>query len=232
VFAGPSYPPPPEGSAEPDHLEVDLGIAVLGRWPVLDARPVVMPARHRSWDPVALVVRLAHPAGPLPVVAACLDYGVPYTDDRIAQGELVAQLATDPELDGPCPVLLMGDLNAAVESPVLRAVRDRLVDAWPAGGGDPAAVTLPSSHPSAPLEAGRSWSTSGSTTSSSGPVARTSTWWSRGCASSGTRSTGCSRRTTAPCWSTCAGAADVRSASRTARPGCRRGRSLRGCREG
>jgi endonuclease/exonuclease/phosphatase family metal-dependent hydrolase len=154
VFARPSYPPPPEDSAEPDHRGVDLGIAVLSRWPVLDARPVVMPARHRSWDPVALVARVAHPAGPLPVVAACLDYGVPYTDDRIAQGELVAQLATDPELDGPCPVLLMGDLNAAVESPVLRAVRDRLVDAWPAGGGDPAAVTLPSSHPSAPLEAG------------------------------------------------------------------------------
>jgi hypothetical protein len=29
-----------------------------------------------------------------------------------------------------------------------------LTDAWVAGHGDPAAVTLPSSHPSAPLEAG------------------------------------------------------------------------------
>jgi endonuclease/exonuclease/phosphatase family metal-dependent hydrolase len=154
AFAGPSYPPPPADSAEPDHRDVDLGIAVLSRWPVLSARPVVMPARHRGWDPVALVVRVAHPAGPLPVVVACLDYGVPYTDDRIAQGEQVADLATDPDLDGPCPVLLAGDLNAAVGSPVLRAVRDRLVDAWAAGGGDPAAVTLPSSHPSAPLEAG------------------------------------------------------------------------------
>jgi endonuclease/exonuclease/phosphatase family metal-dependent hydrolase len=50
-------------------------------------------------------------------VAACLDYGVPYTDDRIAQGAFVADLATDPHFDGPCPVLLMGDLNAAVDSP-------------------------------------------------------------------------------------------------------------------
>ena len=55
-----------------------------------------MPARHRSWDPVALTVRLDHPAGPLPVVATCLEHGIPYTDDRIAQGDFVADLATDP----------------------------------------------------------------------------------------------------------------------------------------
>jgi endonuclease/exonuclease/phosphatase family metal-dependent hydrolase len=87
-------------------------------------------------------------------VAACLDYGVPYTDDRIAQGACLADLATDPLLDGACPVLLMGDLNAAVDSPVLRPVRDVLTDAWSAGHGAGDAVTLPSTHPSAPLEAG------------------------------------------------------------------------------
>jgi endonuclease/exonuclease/phosphatase family metal-dependent hydrolase len=143
VFAAPSYPPEP-----------GLGIAVLSRWPVLDHDAPAMPARHRRFDPVALAVRVEHPAGPLPIVAACLDYGVPYTDDRIAQGAFVAGLATDPRFDGPCPVLLMGDMNAAVESPVLRAVRDVLTDAWTAGHGDPDAVTLPSTHPSAPLEAG------------------------------------------------------------------------------
>jgi endonuclease/exonuclease/phosphatase family metal-dependent hydrolase len=147
VFAGPSYPPAPAG-------DVGLGIAVLSRWPVLDHEALVMPARHRSWDPVTLAVRVAHPAGPLPIVATCLEYGVPYTDDRIAQGAFVADLATSPRFDGPCPVLLMGDLNAAVDSPVLRPVGDVLTDAWVAGGGSLAAVTLPSSHPSAPLEAG------------------------------------------------------------------------------
>ncbi len=145
VFAGPSYPPAPAD---------ELGIAVLSRWPVLDYEAPVMPARHRSWDPVALAVRVDHPAGPLPIVAACLDYGVPYTDDRIAQGAFVADLATDPRFDGPCPVLLMGDLNAAVDSPVLRPVGDVLTDAWVAGNGPADAVTLPSTHPSAPLEAG------------------------------------------------------------------------------
>ena len=145
VFGSPSYPTAPQD---------DLGIAVLSRWPILDHEALVMPARHRSWDPVVLCVRVDHPAGPLPIVAACLDFGVPYTDDRIAQGAFVADLATDPRFDGPCPVLLMGDLNAAVESPVLRPVRDRLTDAWTAGGGAADAITLPSTHPSAPLEAG------------------------------------------------------------------------------
>lgn len=151
VFASPSYPPAPN---DPDAAGIDLGIAVLSRWPILDSEVAVMPARHRSWDPVALTVRVDHPAGPLPIVAACLEYGVPYTDDRIAQGAFIADLATGPRFDGPCPVLLMGDLNAAVDSPVLRPVRDVLTDAWSAGQGAADAVTLPSSHPSAPLEAG------------------------------------------------------------------------------
>lgn len=149
VFAAPSYPPAP---ADADGSE--LGIALLSRWPILDHETAVLPARHRGWDPVALCARVAHPAGPLPVVTACLEYGVPYTDDRIAQGAFVAGLATDPRFDGPCPVLLMGDLNAAADSPVLRPVRDVLVDAWAAGGGAADAVTLPSTHPSAPLGAG------------------------------------------------------------------------------
>ena len=154
VFASPSYPPAPGDPGRADWAGIDLGIAVLSRWRILDHETAVMPARHRDWDPVALVVRFDHPAGPLPVVAACLDYGVPYTDDRIAQGTFVADLATDPRLDGPCPVLLMGDLNAAAGSPVLRRAGDVLTDAWIAGGGSPEAVTLPSTHPSAPLEAG------------------------------------------------------------------------------
>ncbi|BEL03383.1 endonuclease/exonuclease/phosphatase family protein [Actinoplanes sichuanensis] len=148
VFAGPSYP------AAPADQEFELGIAVLTRWPILDSAARVLPARHRRWDPVALTVRTAHPAGPLPVVAACLEHAVPYTDDRVAQGAALAEMATDPSLDGPTPVLLLGDLNAAVDSPVLRPIRDVLVDAWTAGDGDPDAITLPSTHPYAPMEAG------------------------------------------------------------------------------
>ena len=154
AFASPSYPVAPTDTGIPDHEGIGLGVAVLSRWPIVDQQALVMPARHRSWDPTALVVRVEHPAGPLPIVATCLEHGIPYTDDRIAQGSFVADLATSPRLDGPCPVLLMGDLNAAADSPVLRSVGDVLVDAWIAGGGSEDAVTLPSTHPSAPLEAG------------------------------------------------------------------------------
>jgi endonuclease/exonuclease/phosphatase family metal-dependent hydrolase len=154
AFAAPSYPPAPQNRDVDDWNGVDLGIAVLSRWPILDHEALVMPARHRDWDPVTLTVRVDHPTGPLPIIATCLDYGVPYTDDRIAQGAFVADLATDPRFDGPCPVLLMGDMNAAIDSPVLRAVRDVLTDAWTAGDGRSDAVTLSSTYPSAPLEAG------------------------------------------------------------------------------
>ncbi len=154
AFAAPSYPLAPRNTGEDALDGADLGIAVLTRWPIIEARPVVMPARHRNWDPVTLVVSTEHPGGPMHVIAACLDYGVPYTDDRIAQAALLADLATSPDRDGPCPVIVAGDLNAAVGSPVLRSIEDVLVDAWIAGAGDPDAVTLPSTHPSAPMEAG------------------------------------------------------------------------------
>jgi hypothetical protein len=37
---------------------------------------------------------------------------------------------------------------------VLRPLEDVLIDTWAAGGGDLGAVTIPSSHPEAPVEAG------------------------------------------------------------------------------
>ena len=153
AFAAPSYPPAPATPKTPDHEGVALGIGLLSRWPIAGLRRVELPARHRTSNPVAMVASLAHPAGPLHVVAACLEYEPAYNDDRVAQGHALVDLATDPALDGPLPVIVAGDLNAAPDSPVLRPLHDVLTDAWPAGGGDPTAVTIPSTHPSAPVEA-------------------------------------------------------------------------------
>ena len=36
VFASPSYPPAPSVTDVPDFAGIDLGIAVLSRWPILD----------------------------------------------------------------------------------------------------------------------------------------------------------------------------------------------------
>jgi endonuclease/exonuclease/phosphatase family metal-dependent hydrolase len=59
----------------------------------------------------------------------------------------------DPALDGPLPVLLIGDLNAPPDEPELAPLREVTIDTWEAGGGDPAATTLDSLLPYAPLEA-------------------------------------------------------------------------------
>ncbi|MFK4084859.1 endonuclease/exonuclease/phosphatase family protein [Kribbella sp. NPDC020789] len=154
AFAAPSYPPAPAAPEIPDHAGVELGLGLLSRWPILQQETIAMPARHRAWDPVVLKATVDHPAGPLPVLVACLEYAITYSDDRLAQAALLADLATDPSTDGPCPSLAMGDLNAAADSAVLRPLQDVLTDAWVAGRGASDAITLPSTHPSAPLEAG------------------------------------------------------------------------------
>ena len=132
-FAEPSYPAVPDPPQLADHEGITLGLGVLSRWPITSMRPVGTPARHRSWTPLALIATLAHPAGSLPIMVGCLEYEAAYNDDRIAQAQTLAKLATDPIMDGPCPVIVAGDLNAAPDSVVLRSLRDLFTDAWIAG---------------------------------------------------------------------------------------------------
>jgi endonuclease/exonuclease/phosphatase family metal-dependent hydrolase len=119
---------------------------------VTEVRAVALPARHRDPAPVSAVAVVAHPSGPLHVVATCLEWEPAYGADRIAQAQAVADLASSRSADGPLPVVLCGDLNAPTESPVLRPVHAALVDAWRAGGGDASAATLRSDHPQASVE--------------------------------------------------------------------------------
>ena len=58
------------------------------------------------------------------MIITCLEYEPAYNDDRIAQAETVADLATDPDLDGSLPIIVAGDLNAAPNSPILRPLSD------------------------------------------------------------------------------------------------------------
>lgn len=153
AFARPSLPPLPEAPEHPGQVGVEIGVGVISRWPILTARVVPMPCRHRSEAPVTLIVTLAHPDGPLPVLVTCIEWEPAYNDDRMAQATFLAELATDPALDGAAPVVVVGDLNAAPGSPVLRPLLDVLTDAWAEGGGDPAAPSLRSDHPFAPVEA-------------------------------------------------------------------------------
>jgi endonuclease/exonuclease/phosphatase family metal-dependent hydrolase len=152
-FAAPSYPPPSDVPRTADEEGVTLGLGLLSRWPITNLRRVQMPARHRTLVPVTMVATVQHPTGALHVVVACLEYEPAYNDDRLAQAQALVDLAANPALDGPLPIIVAGDLNAAPHSPVLRPLREVLTDAWVAAGGDPTAVTLPSSHPFAPVEA-------------------------------------------------------------------------------
>ena len=100
TFAAPSYPAAPDLPVASDHAGVELGVALLSRWPIVQRDVITMPARHRAWDPVILRVSVAHPAGPLPVLVACLEHATSYSDDRLAQASMLADLATDPATDG------------------------------------------------------------------------------------------------------------------------------------
>jgi endonuclease/exonuclease/phosphatase family metal-dependent hydrolase len=143
AYAGPSYPPATDVARDPRDAGLEVGIGLLSRWEITGWRVVRMPARHRAFDPVAVVASVAHPVAPLHVVVGCLEYDPAYNDDRLAQAGLLASLATDPDLDGPLPVVVAGDLNAPAGSPLLRPLSDVLTDAWVAGDGDPTVVTAP-----------------------------------------------------------------------------------------
>jgi endonuclease/exonuclease/phosphatase family metal-dependent hydrolase len=153
AFVAPGLPPAPDPPECSDQAGIEVGIGLLSRWSIANVRAVRMPSRHRRPAPVAMAATVEHPAGSLHLVVACLEWEPAYNDDRIAQARAIVDLVTDPATDGPLPVLLCGDLNAAPDSPVLRPVRDALIDAWVAGEGESDARTLRSEHPQAPVEA-------------------------------------------------------------------------------
>jgi endonuclease/exonuclease/phosphatase family metal-dependent hydrolase len=154
AFAAPSLPPKPATPESPDQDGIEVGVAVLSRWPMVQLREHRLPSANRA-EPVALLATIDHPAGPLHVVASCVEYEPKFADDHLAQARALARLLLDPELDGPLPVLLAADLNAPPDSPEVRVLTDVMVDTWVAGGGDPTGVTLSTKNPFAPREARR-----------------------------------------------------------------------------
>lgn len=153
AFAAPSLPPVPVPPETPEQQGVQLGVAVVSRWPIVAMRQHALPCSHRSFEPVVLEVTLDHPTGPLQVLTTATEWEPAFADDHLAQTQRLAELASDPGLDGPRPVVLVADLNAAPDSPELRPLLEVMVDTWSAGGGSPHARTLRSEHPFAPVEA-------------------------------------------------------------------------------
>jgi endonuclease/exonuclease/phosphatase family metal-dependent hydrolase len=152
AFAAPSLPPTPDPPEYEDQEAIGLGVAVLSRWPVLRRHVHLLPSRHRT-APVALVVTLDHPAGPIHVVSACVEWEAEFADDHLAQTRALAALVASPELDGPLPVVLGADLNAGPGTALVEPLTEVMADAWVAAGAPGEGVTLSSQNPFAPLEA-------------------------------------------------------------------------------
>jgi endonuclease/exonuclease/phosphatase family metal-dependent hydrolase len=149
-----SLPPEPDPVEYPDQAGITVGIGLVSRWPIVGTEVHDLPHEQRGGDPpAALLSTLDHPRGALHVIVTFLEWEPEFAGDHLAQARALAALATDPRLDGPLPVLLLGDMNAAVEHTEIAPLVDVLVDTWAAGGGDPAAATIDSSIPHAPVEA-------------------------------------------------------------------------------
>lgn len=153
AFAAPSLPPVPVPPQAPGQRGVQLGVAIVSRWPILATHHHALPSANRSFDPVALMASLDHPAGPLHVFTTATEWEPAFADDHLAQTQRLAELVSDPLLAGPLPVLLAADLNAAPDSAELRPLLAVMLDTWAVGGGNPKARTLRSEHPYAPSRA-------------------------------------------------------------------------------
>ncbi|GIM97798.1 endonuclease/exonuclease/phosphatase family protein [Paractinoplanes toevensis] len=137
-----------------DHAGIGFGLGLLSRWPILTIRRCELPHEQRGGPaPAALLATLDHPRGPLHVIVAGTEWEQRFAEDHLAQCRALAALATDIELDGSLPVLLLADLNAGPDQPELLPLLDAMVDTWAAAGADPAAVTLDSALPCAPRDA-------------------------------------------------------------------------------
>lgn len=153
-FVEPALPPPPDPPESPDQSSVRMGIGLLSRWPIAECRPEVMPSRHRTPSPVLLTASVQHPAGPLHLMAACLEWEPAYNDDRMAQARArVTYLRL--EVVGPRMIFVVGDVDLTgddAESHV--AVRLRALEAKISASPAVAGAVLSLSAPDEPaLEA-------------------------------------------------------------------------------
>jgi len=154
VWAPSGRPPEPDPVEDADQHGVGIGIGLVSRWPIRATEVHDLPNPQRGGPPPrALAATLEHPAGPLHVIVGCTEWEPEYAADHRAQCAALAALATDPRWNGDLPVLVIGDLNAAPGQPELDPLLSVMTDTWLAGGGDPAAVTLDSAVPFAPVEA-------------------------------------------------------------------------------
>ncbi|MFC7310088.1 endonuclease/exonuclease/phosphatase family protein [Streptomyces monticola] len=126
---------------DPDRATVDVGNAVLSRWPVLDRDVQRLPAPPGLDDGrLTLYALLDSPGHPLPFFTTHLTSAVAASAVRVQQVRAVARFIADHRTETPFPPVLTGDFNAWPDSDEIRllggfktapAVPGQvLIDAW------------------------------------------------------------------------------------------------------
>lgn len=116
--------------------DVELGVAVLSRWPMSDVQTRRLPPEQYPAT-MALLVQVDHPAGHLYFATTCLDWEQDRSSHRMAQALALKALLMDGGLDGPQPVVLAGDLNARPDSAEMQALTTTMTDCWVEGTHEP-----------------------------------------------------------------------------------------------
>ena len=137
---------------EPGSGADGLGMAVLGRWPVLDQGRAELPTALPGDAAALLVVTFGHPSGPLHVVTTVPVWEQDAGDVRLAQTTAVAAALSSPDLDGVLPVVLGADLNARPGTPEFAVLTDGLVDTWAAVRPGEPGTTLSSANRYVPAD--------------------------------------------------------------------------------
>ena len=154
AYRAPSLPPVPEPPEQIDQAGLRMGVGLVSRWPITEVVAHRLPVSHRQVAPVALEAGIRHPDAPFRVIVAATEWEPAFADDHLAQTTALAALLGVAGHGGDVrPAFLLADLNCdatQAEYAPLAGVAD---DSWELGGGDPAAVTLSSDVPFAPLEA-------------------------------------------------------------------------------
>jgi endonuclease/exonuclease/phosphatase family metal-dependent hydrolase len=133
-------------------IPAEYGTAILSEWPIASSSNAALPARHSSERRGLLTASITHPErGELVVACTHLHWGSTATPaESIAErAEQVAAIIETLQ-PAPAPTLLMGDFNAAPDSPELAALRDPASgfrDAWALVHGDQPGYTIPIDHP-------------------------------------------------------------------------------------
>jgi endonuclease/exonuclease/phosphatase family metal-dependent hydrolase len=141
AFARSHMPDDPAG-------EVQLGLAVLSRWPLTAATEIRLMTGDGA-STVALMVNVSHPEGSLHFMTACLDWEVDRQEQRQHQAEELLQVLTSSELSGPMPVILAGDLNAPPDAVEIASLTSAMTDCWALARTDPG-HTFASDNPYVP----------------------------------------------------------------------------------